>query len=54
MPTEAVNPCEAVLMPMSGIRVVLSRLISAGVMANDETMTASALPRSTLSLSSVP
>ena len=39
MPTEAVNPCEAVLMPMSGIRVVLSRLISAGVMANDETMT---------------
>ena len=41
MPTEAVN----VLMPMSGIRVVLSRLISAGVMANDETMTASALPR---------
>ena len=45
MPTEAVNPCEAVLMPMSGIRVVLSRLISAGVMANDETMTASALPR---------
>ena len=45
MPTEAVNPCEAVLMPMSGIRVGLSRLISAGVMANDETMTASALPR---------